>query len=171
MKILALAALAAASPATATVVTASSNGFEVRETVTTDKSPAQTFAAFGHIGSWWNAEHSYSGNAANLNLDLRAGGCFCERLANGGGVQHMTVTFVDPGKHIVLTGSLGPLLFLATTGVMDVTFEPVGAGTRMVLDYRASGFFNGGAAKIAPAVDGVLGQQAAALKAYLANAS
>ena len=35
----------------------------------------------------------------------------------------MRVTYVDPGKRIVLTGSLGPLLYEATAGVMDVQFE------------------------------------------------
>ena len=32
----------------------------------------------------------------------------------------MRVTYVDPGKRIVLTGALGPLLYEATTGVMDI---------------------------------------------------
>ena len=49
--------------------------------------------------------------AANLSLDAAPGGCFCERLPNGGGVEHMRVTYVEPGKRIVLTGSLGPLLY------------------------------------------------------------
>jgi hypothetical protein len=90
-------------------------------------------------------------------------------LPNGGGVQHMRVTYIEPGKRLLLTGSLGPLLFLSTTGVMDVKFEPETNGTRVTLDYRAAGFFNGGAEKIAPAVDQVLGAQASRLKAYLAT--
>jgi uncharacterized protein YndB with AHSA1/START domain len=157
----------ASASASAEVVSASSNGFEVRETITVDKPPAESFAAFGRIGSWWSGEHSYSGNAANLSLELKPGGCFCERLPDGGGIEHMHVTYVDPGKRIVLTGSLGPLLFLSTTGVMDVQIKPVSGGTQIVLDYRAAGFFNGGADKIAPAVDQVLGDQANRLKAYL----
>jgi len=169
MKAIALAAIAFASPAAADVVSASSNGLEVRETVTLDAAPKDAFAAFGRIGTWWSGEHSYSGNAANLSLELTPGGCFCERLPNGGGVQHMRVAYVDPGKRLVLTGPLGPLLYLATTGVMDVTFEPVGSGTRLVIDYRAAGFFNGGADKMAPAVDGVLGGQAKRLQAALAS--
>ena len=169
MKAIALLALAFASPAGAEVVSASANGFEVRETVSLEKPPAEAFAAFGHIGSWWSGEHSYSGSAANLSLALVPGGCFCERLPNGGGVQHMHVTYVEPNKRVILTGSLGPLLFLSTTGVMDVTFEPAGGGTRLVLDYRAAGFFNGGADKIAPGVDTVLHEQVTHLKAYLAT--
>ena len=53
-------------------------------------------------------------------MSLSPGGCFCERLPNGGGIEHMRVAFVDPGKRLVLTGSLGPLLYQATAGVMDV---------------------------------------------------
>lgn len=169
MRTIALAALAFASPATAEVVSASTNGFEVRETVTLDAAPNDAFAAFGHVGTWWSGEHSYSGNAANLSLELTPGGCFCERLPNGGGVQHMRVAYVDPGKRLVLTGPLGPLLYLATTGVMDVAFQPAGSGTRVVIDYRAAGFFNGGADKIAPAVDSVLAEQAKRLQAAVAH--
>ena len=161
--------LLAPASASAEVVSASANGFEVRESVTTDKPPPAAFAAFGRIGSWWSAEHSFSGNSANLTLELRPGGCLCERLPDGGGAQHMHVAFVDPAKRVVLTGSLGPLLFLSTTGVMDVRFEPAAGGTRITLDYRAAGFFNGGADKIAPAVDGVLGEQLKRLEAYLAK--
>ena len=53
-------------------------------------------------------------------------------------------------------GSLGPLLYEATTGVMDVQFKPEGTGTQVTLNYRVAGFANGGAAKLAPLVDGVL---------------
>jgi uncharacterized protein YndB with AHSA1/START domain len=169
MKTLAAIMFLAVSPAAAEVVTSSSNGFEVRETVTVEAPPAAAFAAFGRIGSWWDGAHTYSGSAANLSLPLEPGGCFCEVLPSGGGVQHMHVALVQPGKRVVLTGGLGPLLFEATTGVMDVTFEPAGNGTRIVLDYRAAGFFNGGADKLAPAVDGVLAGQLARLKAYLAT--
>jgi len=167
VKAIALVALAWGSPAGAEVVSASSNGFEVRETVTVSDAPAEAYAAFGRIGSWWDPAHTYSGSAANLSLEPQLGGCFCERLPNGGGVQHMRVTYIEPGKRLLLTGSLGPLLFLSTTGVMDVKFEPSGKETRVTIDYRAAGFFNGGADKIAPAVDEVLGGQASRLNAYL----
>ena len=168
MKAIALIAVALTTPAGAEVVTASSHGFEVRETTSVDNLPPEAFAAFGRVASWWDPEHTYSGSAANLTLDAEPGGCFCERLPKGGGIQHMRVTYVDPGKRMVLTGSLGPLLFLSTTGVMDVIFEPAGNGTKLSVDYRAAGFFNGGADKIAPVVDQVLAAQVSRLKAYLA---
>lgn len=169
MKAIALAALLLASPATAEVVSASPNGFEVREVVSVDKPPTEAFAAFGRIGSWWSGEHSFSGNASNLSLDLQPGGCLCERLPNGGGAQFMQVTYVDPPKRVVLAGGLGPMLFQANSGIMDVKLEPAGGGTRITLEYRAAGFSSGGADKMAPAVDAVLADQLTRFKAYLAT--
>ena len=43
-------------------------------------------ALVAQIGSWWNPEHTYSHDAKNLSIDPRPGGCFCEKLPNGGGV-------------------------------------------------------------------------------------
>jgi uncharacterized protein YndB with AHSA1/START domain len=153
-----LAALLAA-PAPAAVVSASPNGFHVRQTAQLVAAQPAAFSSFSRIGSWWNKEHTYSGDAANLSLALTPGGCFCERLPEGGGIEHMRVTFVKPGERIVLTGALGPLLFEATTGVMDVQFERIAGGTRVSLDYRAAGFAEGGAEKFAPVVDAVLAEQ------------
>ena len=113
----------------------------------------------GNVGTWWSGDHTYSGKAENLSLALQPGGCWCEKLPNGGGVEHMRVAYVEPGKHVLLTGALGPLLYLATTGVLDVQFKPTAKGTQVIFDYRAAGFFNGGADKIAPGVDAVLGEQ------------
>ena len=116
-----LAAVAiAATPASAEVVSSSSNGLHVRETVQMVVPPDRAYAAFARLPEWWNKAHTYSGDSANLSLALSPGGCFCERLKDGGGVEHMRVSFIDPGKRVVFTGALGPLLYQATTGVMDV---------------------------------------------------
>ena len=63
------------------------------------------------------------------------------------------------GKRVVLTGSLGPLLYDATAGSMDVQFEKIAGGTKVTMDYKVAGFADGGADKLAPVVDGVLGAQ------------
>jgi hypothetical protein len=148
-----------ASPAAAEVVSANSNGLHIRHSVQLVVPQDAAYAAFGRVGSWWDNQHTYSGKSENLSISLNAGGCFCERLDKGGGIEHMRITYVDPGKRIVLTGSLGPLLYEATTGVMDVTFERIAGGSKITLDYRAAGFANGGADKMAPLVDGVLAEQ------------
>jgi hypothetical protein len=164
--VLFLALIASASPAAAEVMSASSNGFEVRQTVNLVVPPADAFDAFRNIGAWWDPEHTYSGDAANLSLALVPGGCFCERLPKGGGVEHMRVAYIEPGKHVVLTGALGPLLYEAVTGVMDVQVKTIAGGAQLTLDYKAAGFAKGGADKLAPAVDSVLAAQMKRYRAY-----
>ena len=164
--IVALALLTASAPAAADVVTASSNGFEIRQTVPLVVKPEIAFAAFANLPSWWNAEHTYSGKAENLSLSLTPSGCFCESFPDGGGIEHMHVTYVDTGKRILMTGALGPLLYEATSGVMDVQIKSTAGGSQLTLDYRASGFFNGGAAKLAPVVDKVLADQMRRYRRY-----
>ena len=154
------------APATADVVNASPNGFEIRHTVNLVVTPDVAFRAFGNVAAWWNPEHTYSGSSANLSLALTPGGCFCERFPKGGGVEHMRVAFVDPGKHLVLTGALGPLLYEATAGVLDVQVKSTGSGSQLIFDYRAAGFYKGGAEKLAPIVDQVLADQLKRYRTY-----
>ena len=153
----AIALLLAGSPAAAEVVNSGEHGFELRHSAIVPLAPEAAMNAFANVGNWWDGRHSYSGSSTNLSMTLEPGGCFCERLPNGGGIEHLRVSYVDPGKRLVLTGSLGPLLYEATTGVMDVQFQPVGTGSRVTLNYRVAGFANGGASKLAPLVDGVIG--------------
>jgi uncharacterized protein YndB with AHSA1/START domain len=164
--IAALALLAVATPAAADVVTASSNGFEIRRTVPLVVKPEIAFQAFVSLPSWWSGEHTYSGKSENLRLTPVPGGCFCEQFPDGGGIEHMRVIYVDPGKRILMTGALGPLLYEATSGVMDVQVKSTAGGSQLTLDYRASGFFNGGAAGLAPIVDKVLADQLRRYRAY-----
>ena len=162
--------LLAAAPAAAEVVSASPTGFEVQEVVNLVVPQPSAYAAFGQVGKWWNKEHSYSGDASRMSLQLRPGGCFCEPLEGGGGVEHMRVTYLKPGEQIVLTGSLGPLLYQATAGVMDVRFERIAGGTRVTMNYRAAGFAKGDGDKMAPLVDQVLADQMKRYRAYAAGA-
>ncbi|HVU31661.1 MAG TPA: hypothetical protein VHE36_14810 [Sphingomicrobium sp.] len=167
MKFLAALLVSIAAPASAGVVSSSSNGFEVRETVPLVVPPEAAFKAFGALPSWWNPEHTYSGDSANLRFDLVPGGCLCERIPKtGGGVEHMRVAYVEPGKRAVLTGSLGPLLFEGTTGVMDVQVKTIAGGSQVTLDYKVAGFANGGADKLAPIVDAVLAEQLKRFRVY-----
>jgi hypothetical protein len=162
-------ALFAATPAAAEVVSAGPNGLEVRHSVNLVIPQAKAYAAFSEIQNWWSKDHTYSGNSANLSLQLKPGGCFCERLDNGGGIEHLRVTYVQPDERVVMTGSLGPLLYEATAGVMDVKVERIAGGSRITMDYRAAGFAKGGAAELAPIVDKVLGDQMKRLRVYAAG--
>lgn len=159
-----------AAPLAAEVKTSSSTGFEVEHRAETTVPPATLYRIFGQLPRWWADDHTYSGKAANLSLALVPGGCWCEKLPGGGGVEHMRVAYVEPGKRIVMTGSLGPLLAEATTGVMQIAIEPTASGSTLVMNYRAAGFFNGGAGRLAPLVDRVLGEQVKRLGPYAAKA-
>jgi hypothetical protein len=169
MKYLAAIALLIASPGAAEVVSASPNGFEVRETVTLVVPADVAFESFSKVAEWWDPEHTYSGDSKNLSLNLSPGGCFCERFPKGGGIEHMRVTYLEPGKRIVFSGALGPLLYEATSGVMNVEIKTAAGGSQLILDYRAAGFFNGGAEKLAPQVDEVLAGQMKRLRTYAAG--
>ncbi len=164
-----LALLAWATPATAEVLNASDHGFEVQQVVNLVIPQSKAFAAFGQVGQWWSKDHTYSGDAARMSLQMRAGGCFCETLDEGGGIEHMRVTLVRPGEQVVLTGSLGPLLYEATAGVMDVKVERIAGGSRVTMNYRAAGFAKGGAAAMAPLVDGVLADQMKRFRVFAAG--
>ena len=166
---LAISALALPAAAQAEVVSANAHGFEVRHTIQTVIPQAAAFDAFGQISQWWSKDHTYSGDSANMSLSLRPGGCLCERIPDGGGgVEHMHVAYVAPGERVVLTGALGPLLYEATTGVMDVKIERIAGGSRITMDYRVAGFANAGGEKMAPLVDQVLAEQMARLRKFAA---
>ena len=168
--LLALPILFFATPASAAVIGAGENGFEIEQTVNLVVPQSEAYNSFGRINQWWNGEHTYSGDAGRLSMPLRAGSCFCETLDGGGGIEHMRVTFVQPGERVLLTGSLGPLLYQATTGVMDVKFERIAGGTRVIMNYRVAGFAKGGAATVAPLVDQVLADQMKRYRTYAAAA-
>ena len=155
--------------ARAEIVSADSHGFEIRHQVQIVIPQPAAFDAFSQIPQWWNKEHTYSGDSSNLSLSVTPGGCFCERLPDsGGGIEHLRVAYVVPGERLVLTGSLGPLLYEATSAVMDVKVERIAGGSRLVLNYRASGFAKGGAERLAPLVDQVLGDQMARFRKFAA---
>ncbi len=161
--------LLSSSPAAAEVLVADAHGFEVSNAVSLVIPVNQAYAAFSRLGSWWNDEHTYSGKAANLQLMLRPGGCFCEAIPTGGGVEHMRVSVVQPNERIVMSGALGPVLYEAATGVMDIKFERIAGGAKVTLNYRAAGFARGHADKMAPIVDRVLAEQMKRYRVYAAK--
>ena len=160
------AAFLIAAPAAAEVRSASEHGFVVEQRITLVVPPDVTFRSLRQVGSWWSPDHTYSGSAGNLSLDLRPGGCFCERLDGGGGIEHLRVSYVEPGKRVVLTGALGPLLYEGVSSVMDLKVDKIAGGSSLTMTYKAGGFASGGAARLAPMVDKVLGEQMKRLRTY-----
>jgi uncharacterized protein YndB with AHSA1/START domain len=162
----ALMLAAVPSSAFADVVEAGTNGFAIKLTAEVNAPASTVFRALtAQVGRWWDPEHTYSGSAANLSLDPRPGGCFCETLPTGG-VQHMMVTHVLAPKTLILVGALGPLGPMGVTGAMEWTLEERSGHTLLQMTYNVGGFTPGGFAPIAPAVDRVLAGQVRRLKTY-----
>ncbi|MEO8432360.1 MAG: SRPBCC family protein [Acidobacteriota bacterium] len=157
--IAALLCAAGGAPAVAAVSDAGETGFTLRDTVTLSVPPAKAYAAMVEVGKWWSSEHTYSGDAANLSLEARANGCWCERLAGTGGVRHMTVVLVIPGKVIHLEGGLGPLQTMGVAASMEWKFEPAEKGTKVAVRYVVGGYNPGGFKELAAGVDAVLHAQ------------
>ena len=154
----------AAAPVRAEVTVAGEGGFTVTEKFQTTAPPAKVWAVLVTPSRWWDGEHSWSGNSANLSLEAKAGGCWCEVLPNGGSAQHMTVDFVEPGKTLRMRGALGPLGSLAVTGIMGVVIAPDGSGSSVTLSYQVGGFTPVNLEALAPDVDAVLAAQLLRLK-------
>lgn len=161
-----LPCLLLAAPALAEVVTATPSSFVIKQSVTIAQPAQPTWDMLRSPQKWWDKDHTWSGDAANLYMDAQATGCFCERLPNKGSVEHAHIVFVQPGQMLRLVGSLGPLQGEAVVGTLTFQLEPDGEGaTKVTMSYVVSGFARGGMEAIAPAVDGVLGAQLAGLKA------
>lgn len=153
---LAAAALLAASAASAEVVEAGDTGFTVKETVVVQADAAKAYAAVLAVGKWWDPAHTYSGDAANLSIDPRPQGCWCEKLPNGGGVRHMEVALMMPGRTLRFVGGLGPLQGMGVQGSLTWTFKPAEKGTTVEVTYAVGGHAANGFKEIAAGVDGVL---------------
>jgi hypothetical protein len=147
-------------PAPGEVLDVADNGFGVRNVVTVPVDPARAYVALvDGIGKWWDPAHTHSGNAANLSIDARPQGCWCEQLPDQGGVRHMTVVYAEPGRLLRLVGGLGPLQGMAVAGMMSWSFQPSGKATIVELKYLVGGYNSGGFKDLAPAVDSVQRQQ------------
>lgn len=163
--------LALAGPAAAEVKSATPNGFEVVSIVTIAAPADRVYSALGEVGRWWDPTHTFSREAANLSLDLRAGGCFCERLKDGGSVQHLEVVYAAPGAGLRLRGALGPLQMEGVDGTLAWTLKPAEGGASVTQSYVVGGYIRGGMEQWAPRVDRVLDEQLQRLKSFVEGGS
>jgi len=157
--------------ARAEVLKAADTGFVARNTATIAAHPDQVWAALIAPARWWNPAHSWSGKAANFSLDARAGGCFCETLANGGSVEHQHVVFSNPGQLLRLVGGLGPLQPEPVSAVLTWSLKADGEGTQLTQTYAVSGVVDGGLSGWAAPVDGVIREQLQRLERLIETGS
>jgi len=153
------AAMFCARPANAEVLSVGANGFEVRQTAHVAAASDKAFAMLLQPARWWSSEHTFSGSAANLVLDARAGGCWCENLPDGGSVEHLHVVYVAPGKALRLRGALGPFQALGVEGSMTWTVKAGATGTDISVSYSVGGYAKDGFDGASKAADHVLAEQ------------
>ncbi|NNE05648.1 MAG: ATPase [Xanthomonadales bacterium] len=146
--------LLVASPIQAEVTSVNASGFALAFEQTIDTSAEDIYTAMTEIGSWWHPDHSWEGKAENLYMDMRVGGCFCEKLANGGFAEHLHLAYAAPGKEIRLTGGLGPLQGMGMGGAMVWTITMAAEGQKISWTYTAHGHGTQDSMKgLAPIVD------------------
>jgi hypothetical protein len=162
-----LAAFACSVPAAAEVTSRSESGFAIAGRLTAAVTPEQAWAALIEPSLWWDPEHSWSGQGANLSIEPRAGGCFCEALPEVGSVEHMRVIYAAPGKQLRMSGALAPLQGEGLAATLSVTIEQQPEGATLVWTYKVGGHTELPLERIAPAVDAVLSAQFRRLSNHL----
>lgn len=173
---LAVAAVIALAPtaASAKVIDQSDTGFTAAHTAQVAATPADVWKMLRMPQNWWSKEHSWSGDAANFWLDSQAGGCFCEKLPDGGSglgsVQHARILFSKPNELLRLSGAFGPLQGEALTGTLTIQIKETPTGSALRFDYVVGGYMRFKVAEIAPAVDKVIGEQLRGLANALGGA-
>jgi uncharacterized protein YndB with AHSA1/START domain len=157
-----------ALPAHAAVKDSSPAGFTIENVQDVPASVQDTWDALvDDVGQWWPADHTWWGDASNLSIKARAGGCFCER-DGARQARHMPVVFVDRGKTLRLVGGLGPLQGMGLDGALEFRLAANdGGGTRITMWYRAGGYSPDDLSKFAPVVDQVMAGQLGGLAKLL----
>jgi len=170
----AVVALLSAAPARAEVASASANGFVIEAEAEVATTPERAWRALTQLGRWWGGEHTYSGEGRRMQVDVRAGGCWCERWGNGQSVEHGRVVLAmerEGVRTLRFNAALGPLQELAVNGVLTFTVAPHADGAKITMIYRVSGDPGLNLAQMAPLVDMVLTEQFGRLSRYSASGS
>jgi len=161
IRVLAFAVVVLALPpaASAKIINQSATGFTLVYEADLAVESNAAYDAFTDSGSWWSKDHTYSHDSKNLSMELKNGGCWCEKLPNGGFVRRMDVVQVVPGERLLLRGQLGPLAFMGVAGAMRVTFEKKDKGVHVTMRYAIGGHDDDDFKTIRAAVDEVLSEQ------------
>lgn len=141
-----------ATAAHADVIEAGPDHFVLRQEATSRLSPSELWSRLTNPASWWHPDHTYSGSAANLSLDVQAGGLWKEEW-EGGSVTHGEVIFVNPGVQIRLDAPFGPLQAIGAKTIWTITISAEGDGSKVVFDEISHGVSSSKLDELAPAVD------------------
>lgn len=143
-----------AHPLGAEVITRDANHYTLRHEASSTLPPDLLWERLIHPETWWAGDHTYSGDAANLSLDAKAGGSWREDW-QGGSVEHGRVLAVLDGQMLRLDAPFGPLQGMGVQVVWTITLKPSDTGTLVVFEEVATGSEESGLNAIAAAVDRV----------------
>ena len=139
--------------AQAEIVTATSDHFALKLEAESVLTPEEVWARLIVPADWWHGEHSYSGDAANLSLEAKAGGVWREDW-DGNSVWHGTVLQAQPNKVLSLSAPFGPLQGLAVQSVWTITLTPLETGGTLIrFDHVTNGTDASNLDQLAPAVN------------------
>ena len=124
---IAAALVMAAAPASAEVVSRTADSFTLQYALGAEIDPGDIPGVMVEVGRWWDSAHTYSGDAANITVDLTPGGCWCERLADGTQFEHTRVVSVAADR-LVFDAPFGPLKGRATRAVLTVSWPAANMG-------------------------------------------
>lgn len=157
--------LVVAASAQAEVIERSANRFVLRYQAPVDATVHDIQMGLVALPVWWDSNHTYSGDAANLSLDLAPDGCWCERLADGTDFDHgRTVLADDEGA--MFAAPFGPLRGRTQRADLDMSWPLVDGYRQLTWDFVVEGE-NIGA--MADAVDGVMEAGYARFVSHLAG--
>ncbi|HEY6351621.1 MAG TPA: ATPase [Candidatus Angelobacter sp.] len=152
----------------AEVADSGANGFTIKIVTSIHAVPADVYKKLVHnVGDWWNSQHTFSGDAHNLSIEERPMGCFCEKLANGGGVRHMEVLYFQPGQMLRMSGALGPFQGMGAAGTLTFALTLDAGGTKLEVTYALAGYQPQGMSSWAVPSNGMLTEQVTRLKNYV----
>jgi uncharacterized protein YndB with AHSA1/START domain len=141
----------------------------IESVIVAERGADETYRLLVKPSLWWDGAHTYSGQAANLRMDARAGGCFCEKSGRKS-IEHGRVIYADPGRLLRLDAALGPLQESAVTAILTFKLEPDGGGTRITMTYRIAGALPMKGGQLGPVIDQVMSGQLQRLAAAVASA-
>lgn len=168
------AALCVAAPVMAKVEGQSDIGFSTLHAAIIEAPPEKVWDTLIAPSRWWNPDHSWTGDADNLYIDPRAGSCFCEMIrpkdqkadvVSRDSVEHMRIIYAETPRILRMSGGLGPLQSEGVAATLNIAMEPHEKGTLISWSYVVGGYMRMPVAELAPAVDGVLGEQLLRLRA------
>lgn len=123
--------------------TGGNTSMNIEQEVTIAASPERVFEALTRdVGAWWS--HSFAESPRGIHLEPRVGGRFYEEFdGDGNGALYATVTYVEQGKSLRMSGPMG--MAGAVLGAISYELEARDGGTLLKLSHRATGDLPDGA--------------------------